>query len=79
MFYRKVYKSLGGIATKENKELRSELDALILSAARGKRLPHNPRDATSCSPGSGKVWSNNVAALLNLLCPLGFRVNISSV
>ena len=64
LFYRKVYKSLVENETKENKELRGQLDLLILSAARAEAAATRETQRDTLAQ-SRKVWSNNVAAFLN--------------
>ncbi len=63
-FYKKVYKPLMENETKENKELRSRLDLLILSAARAEAAATRDSQRETLAQFR-KVWSDNVATFLN--------------
>ena len=62
-FYKKIYKPLIENETKENKELRSKLDLLILSAARAEAAATRESQREALAQFR-KVWSDNVATFL---------------
>jgi hypothetical protein len=63
-FYKKISKPLIENETKENNELRSQLDLLILSAARAEAAA--TRESQCVALGHfRKVWNDNVATFLN--------------
>lgn len=62
-FYKKIYKPLIENETKENRELRSQLDLLLLAAARAEAAA--TRDAQREALAQfRKTWSDNVATFL---------------
>lgn len=63
-FYKKVYKPLVENETKENKELRSRLDLLILSAARAEAAASRDSQREVLAQFR-QVWSDNIATFLN--------------
>ena len=62
-FYKKVYKPLVENETKENKELRCQLDLLILSAARAEAATRDSQREVLAQ--FRQVWSDNIATFLN--------------
>jgi hypothetical protein len=63
-FYKKIYKPLIENETKENRELRSQLDLLILSAARAEAAATREPQREALAQHR-KLWSDNVATFLN--------------
>jgi hypothetical protein len=63
-FYKKIYKPLIENETKENRELRSQLDLLILSAARAEAAATREPQREALAQYR-KLWSDNVATFLN--------------
>jgi hypothetical protein len=62
-FYKKVYKPLIENETRENRELRSQIDLLLLAAARAEAAAtRNPQREALAQ--FRKVWSDNVATFL---------------
>ena len=62
-FYKKIYKPLIENETKENKELRRQLDLLILSAARAEAAATRETQREALAQFR-RVWSDNVATFL---------------
>jgi hypothetical protein len=62
-FYKKVYKPLIENETKENRELRSQLDLLLLAAARAEAAATRDSQREALAQFR-KVWSDNVATFL---------------
>ncbi len=62
-FYKKIYKPLIENETKENKALRSQLDLLMLSAARAEAAATRESQREALAQFR-KVWSDNVATFL---------------
>ena len=62
-FYKKIYKPLIENETKENKELRRQLDLLVLSAARAEAAATRESQREALAQFR-KVWSDNVATFL---------------
>ena len=62
-FYKKVYKPLIENETKENRELRSQIDLLLLAAARAEAAATRDSQRETLAQFR-KVWSDNVATFL---------------
>jgi hypothetical protein len=62
-FYKKVYKPLIENETKENRELRGQIDLLLLSAARAEAAATREVQREALAQFR-KVWSDNVATFL---------------
>src|SRR5262249_22429811 len=62
-FYKKVYKPLIENETKENKELRSQIDLLLLGAARAEAAATRDNQRESLAQFR-RIWSDNLATFL---------------
>jgi hypothetical protein len=63
-FYKKIYRPLIENETRENKELRSQLDLLMLAAARAEAAATREPQREALAQFR-KTWSDNVATFLN--------------
>jgi hypothetical protein len=63
-FYKKIYRPLIENETKENKELRSQLDLVLLAAARAEAAATREPQREALAHFR-KTWSDNVATFLN--------------